>query len=199
MLDVKILAQYAGLIFDMDGTVVDTMPCHERAWLKVADKVGYPLSPSVMYELAGAPLRTIAQEMMLRANMPLTQLQEVMKLKRQFGHALIMAEATLLPAAQIVKSYHNQKPMALGTGSHREITHKLLNKLEIAHCFAAVVTSEDVAKHKPEPDTFLRCAELIGVNPQTCLVFEDADLGVQAGLAAGMHVFDVRTHTLITE
>ncbi len=40
MLDVKILAQYAGLIFDMDGTVVDTMPCHERAWLKVADKVG---------------------------------------------------------------------------------------------------------------------------------------------------------------
>lgn len=96
--------------FDMDGTVVDTMPCHERAWLKVADKVGYPLSPSVMYELAGAPLRTIAQEMMLRANMPLTQLQEVMKLKRQFGHALIMAEATLLPAAQIVKSYHNQNP-----------------------------------------------------------------------------------------
>lgn len=44
--------------------------------------------------------------------------------------------------------------MALGTGSHREITHKLLNKLEIAHCFDAVVTSEDVAKHKPEPDTF---------------------------------------------
>ncbi|MGC6405578.1 beta-phosphoglucomutase family hydrolase [Bisgaard Taxon 45] len=196
MLDAKILAQYSGLIFDMDGTVVDTMPCHERAWLKVAETVGYPLSPSVMYELAGAPLRTIAVEMMQRANMPLTQLQDVMILKRQFGHAFIMAEATLLPAAEIVKTYHHKKPMALGTGSHREITHKLLNKLAIAHCFSAVVTSEDVTQHKPAPDTFLRCAELIGVNPHTCLVFEDADLGVQAGLAAGMHVFDVRTHQL---
>ncbi|VEI56983.1 haloacid dehydrogenase/epoxide hydrolase family protein [Pasteurella multocida] len=198
MLDSTVLEQYAGLIFDMDGTVIDTMPCHERAWIMVAERMGYPLSPSVMYELAGAPLKTIAEEMMIRANMPLEHLKEVMTLKRQFGSALILSEATLLPAANIVQRYYGKKPMALGTGSHREITHKLLNKLEIAHCFGAVVTSEDVAQHKPAPDTFLRCAELIHVDAKKCLVFEDADFGIQAALTAGMHAFDVRTETLIT-
>ncbi|MFD1805330.1 beta-phosphoglucomutase family hydrolase [Pasteurella oralis] len=199
MLDKQLFSQYAGLIFDMDGTLIDTMPCHAQAWLMVGEYYGYALQPEIMYKMAGAPLRTIAQAIMQEANMPLTLLQDVMRLKRQFGKALILNQAKLLPAANVAKHFYQQKAMALGTGSHREMTYLLLDKLDIAHCFEAVVTSEDVEKHKPAPDTFLRCAELIQVKPQDCLVFEDADLGVQAGLAAGMHVFDVRTCRLITE
>ncbi|WP_424406572.1 beta-phosphoglucomutase family hydrolase [Pasteurella sp. PK-2025] len=198
MLQPETIEQYSGLIFDMDGTLIDTMPCHERAWQQVAEEFGYPLSPSLVYEFAGVPLKIIAQEMMKRANMPLDLLPEVMKRKRQLSNALILQEATLLPAAQIVQTYYQKKPLALGTGSHREITHKLLAKLSLTHYFDAVVTAEDVEQYKPAPDTFLRCAELIHVDPKNCLVFEDADLGVQAGLRAGMHVFDVRTQQLIT-
>ena len=63
--------------------------------------------------------------------------------------------------------------------------------------FSAIVTAEDIQHHKPAPDTFLRCAELIQVKPQRCLVFEDGDLGIQAGLNAGMDVFDVRVNKLL--
>ncbi|MGY4676312.1 beta-phosphoglucomutase family hydrolase [Pasteurella sp. P03HT] len=197
MLDTQLFNTYNGLIFDMDGTLIDTMPCHAQAWLMVGEHYGYALQPEVMYQMAGAPLRTIAQAMMEKAEMPLSLLPDVMHLKRQFGKALLLKQASLLPAAKVAKHFYQHKPMALGTGSHREMTHLLLEKFAMTDYFDAIVTSEDVTKHKPEPDTFLRCAELIHVNPQTCLVFEDADLGVQAGLAAGMDVFDVRTNTLI--
>ena len=60
------------------------------------------------------------------------------------------------------------------------------------------VSADDVKEHKPHPETFLRCAELIQANPSRCIVFEDADLGVQAGLNAGMDVFDVRSREIIS-
>lgn len=68
----------------------------------------------------------------------------------------------------------------------------LLNQLGVRELFTAVVGADDVQRHKPEPDTFLRCAELMGVAPKRCVVFEDADFGVQAAKAAGMDVVDVR-------
>lgn len=197
MTDLEFFADYDGLIFDMDGTVIDTMPSHKKAWDKVGETLGYPLNGEMIYQLGGAPVKVIAEQMMKKAAMPMELFDEVIQLKRQYGIELIMQHSTLLPAAQVVKKFAGQKPLALGTGSHRNVTNSLLDKFDLHAYFDAVVTAEDVAKHKPEPDTFLRCAELIKVNPQRCVVFEDADLGVQAGLAAGMDVFDVRINQLI--
>ncbi len=197
MLDDALIERYEGLIFDMDGTVIDTMPSHAKAWEMVGERFGYPLNGQVMYELGGAPVRVIAQEMMKRAEMPPHFLEEVITLKRQFGKELLLKEATLLPAAQIVKNYFGRKPLALGTGSHRVMTDLLMDKLALRSYFDAIVVAEDVTKHKPDPETFLRCAELIKVKPQNCLVFEDADLGVQSALSGGMDVFDVRIKKII--
>ena len=108
-----------------------------------------------------------------------------------------MQHATLLPAANIVRAFYNKKPLALGTGSHRPIAKILLDKFDFEKYFSAIVTAEDIQHHKPAPDTFLRCAELIQAKPQRCLVFEDGDFGIQAGLSAGMDVFDVRVNKLI--
>ena len=87
--------------------------------------------------------------------------------------------------------------MALGTGAHRLMTEILLEKFKLAPYFQAVVTSDDVEAHKPAPDTFLRCAELLEVSPQQCLVFEDGDFGIEAAHAVGMDVFDVRDNRLL--
>ena len=108
-----------------------------------------------------------------------------------------MKHATLLPAAGVVRHFYNKKPLALGTGSYRPIAKILLDKFDFEKYFSAIVTAEDIQHHKPAPDTFLRCAELIQVKPQRCLVFEDGDLGIQAGLNAGMDVFDVRVNKLL--
>ncbi len=197
MLDFDLFHQYKGLIFDMDGTVIDTMPSHAKAWEIVGKEMGYTFDGATMYRLGGAPVRVIAQTMMQEANMPLDRIEEVIHLKREWGKKLLLQEATLLPAAQVVKQFYQKKPLALGTGSHCVMTELLLDKFNFHQYFNAVVTAEDVHKHKPEPDTFLRCAELIKIEAKDCLVFEDADLGVQAGLAAGMHVFDVRVNQVI--
>ncbi|MFZ7283787.1 beta-phosphoglucomutase family hydrolase [Avibacterium avium] len=199
MTDLEFFADYDGLIFDMDGTVIDTMPSHKKAWDKVGETLGYPLDGNIIYKLGGAPVKVVAEEMMKEAAMPMALFDQVIQLKRQYGIELIMLHSTLLPAAQVVKKFAGQKPLALGTGSYRNVTNLLLDKFNLHRYFDAVVTAEDVEHHKPKPDTFLRCAELIKVNPQRCVVFEDADLGVQAGLAAGMDVFDVRINQLIKQ
>ncbi|MBN6071326.1 beta-phosphoglucomutase family hydrolase [Aggregatibacter actinomycetemcomitans] len=199
MLDNDVINQYDGLIFDMDGTVIDTMPSHVKAWEMVGQHFGYPFDGNLLYQLGGAPVKTIALEMMKRHAMPLERLDDVIHLKREYGKQLIMQHATLLPAANAVRSFYSKKPLALGTGSHRAMTEILLDKFDIEKYFSAIVTAEDIQHHKPAPDTFLRCAELIKVKPQRCLVFEDGDLGIQAGLSAGMDVFDVRVNKLLRE
>ena len=199
MLDNDVINQYDGLMFDMDGTVIDTMPSHAKAWEMVGQHFGYPFNGNLLYEMGGAPVKTIALEMMKRHAMPLDQLNNVIELKREYGKELIMKHATLLPAANVVRSFYSKKPLALGTGSHRAMTEILLDKFDFEKYFSAIVTAEDIQNHKPAPDTFLRCAELIKVKPQRCLVFEDGDLGIQAGLRAGMDVFDVRVNKLLRD
>ena len=199
MLDNDVINQYDGLIFDMDGTVIDTMPSHAKAWEMVGQHFGYPFNGNLLYEMGGAPVKTIALEMMKRHAMPLDQLNNVIELKREYGKELIMKHAALLPAANVVRSFYSKKPLALGTGSHRAMTEILLDKFDFEKYFSAIVTAEDIQNHKPAPDTFLRCAELIKVKPQRCLVFEDVDLGIQAGLRAGMDVFDVRVNKLLRD
>lgn len=199
MLDNDVINQYDGLIFDMDGTVIDTMPSHAKAWEMVGQHFGYPFNGNLLYEMGGAPVKTIALEMMKRHAMPLDQLNNVIELKREYGKELIMKHVALLPAANVVRSFYAKKPLALGTGSHRAMTEILLDKFDFEKYFSAIVTAEDIQNHKPAPDTFLRCAELIKVKPQRCLVFEDGDLGIQAGLRAGMDVFDVRVNKLLRD
>lgn len=196
MLDQAIIDQYDALIFDMDGTLIDTMPSHAKAWEKVGELLGYPLTSEAMFELSGSTTFVIARETMKRANMPEHYFDEVVKLKRQFGMELIPENATLLPAFEIVKANLGKKPMAIGTGSHRAMVELLDEKFNLRQYVSVIVDSDDVSNHKPDPETFLKCAEKLGVLAHRCLIFEDADLGVQAALSGGMDVFDVRTHTL---
>ncbi|MDU8923511.1 beta-phosphoglucomutase family hydrolase [Pasteurellaceae bacterium LIM206] len=197
MFDTNIFQSYKGFIFDMDGTIIDTMPSHALAWEKVGEHLGYPIKGDVMYEYGGAPVKVIAQETIKRYGIPHELLNEIIRLKRKFGFELVEENATLLPTMDIIYKYKNSIPMALGTGSHKNMVDMLLERFDLRQYFAAVVTADDVETHKPSPETFLRCANLLQVKPQHCIVFEDADLGVQAGLDGGIDVFDVRIQQII--
>jgi beta-phosphoglucomutase-like phosphatase (HAD superfamily) len=95
------------------------------------------------------------------------------------------------PVIALVKKYHGRLPMSVGTGGHREAVERTLEIVGIRHYFDIIVTAHDVTRHKPHPDTFLRCAELMGVAPEECEVFEDGDLGLRAARNAGMIATDV--------
>lgn len=196
MLKEEILEQYQALIFDMDGTLIDTMSSHALAWEKAGKVLGYDVKGDVMYQLGGATSFTIAKAIMEQYQVPEHYLEQFVQIKREIATQMILENATLLPAFDIVKNQFGKKPMALGTGSHRKLVELLFNRFQLTPYFQVVVDSEDVTKHKPDPETFLRCAEKLGVKPEHCLVFEDADLGVQAALAGGMDVFDVRTQKI---
>lgn len=196
MLEQAIIDRYDALIFDMDGTLIDTMPSHALAWEKTGERLGYPMKGELMYALGGATTFTIARAIMEKYKVPAELLEEVVALKRKIGMELVLENAGFLPAFEVVKNNLGKKPMALGTGSHRKMVKLLFEKFRLAPYFNAVVDAEDVTNHKPDPETFLKCAEKLGVSAARCLVFEDADLGIQAALAGGMDVFDVRTNSI---
>lgn len=98
-----------------------------------------------------------------------------------------------LPLIDVVKHYRGRSPMAVGTGSTHGMADRLLTHLGLHDYFDAIVGADDVIQHKPFPDTFLRCAALISVAPEHCIVFEDADYGIEAAKRANMAVVDVRT------
>jgi beta-phosphoglucomutase-like phosphatase (HAD superfamily) len=90
------------------------------------------------------------------------------------------------PAVALAKKYHGKLPMAIGTGGYQRLAWKTMNILGLNKYFDILVSAEDVLNPKPAPDTFLKCAELLGVNPADCEVFEDGEPGIKAANAAGM-------------
>jgi beta-phosphoglucomutase-like phosphatase (HAD superfamily) len=97
----------------------------------------------------------------------------------------------ILPVIEIIRQYFGKLPMACGTGGTRFYAMKTLELAGVREYFEHIVTAEDVVNHKPHPDTFLKAAELIGVQPEFCQVFEDSPLGIRAAKAAGMMATDV--------
>lgn len=183
--------QYDGLIFDMDGTILDTEPAHRKAWHQVLTRYGMRFNEQAMIALNGSPTWRVAQAVLEDNNASLDPYL-LAREKTDIVRTMLLDGVRPLPLIDVVKTWHGRRPMAVGTGSESALADALLNHLGIRHYFDAVVAADHVEHHKPAPDTFLRCAELLGVKPEKCVVFEDADFGLQAARLAGMDVVDVR-------
>lgn len=183
--------RYDGLIFDMDGTLLDTDATHCHAWRIVLERHDLKFDEAAMTALSGAPVWHIARAMIDRQGSDLNP-HILVSEKAAIVSETILDTVQPLPLLDVVKTWYGRRPLAIGTGSERALTQALLDHLDMRKYFSAVVTADDVRCHKPAPDTFLRCAELLGVAADRCLVFEDADFGLQAARCAGMDAVDVR-------
>lgn len=183
-----------GLIFDLDGTLADTMPYHFRGWQKACMKYGVHIDNNFLRKHTGSPGWIIAEEIIKSCglNGSVTREQIVHEKLEEFfrlQHLIKPVE----PVVDIVRRYHGKLPMAVGTGGHREAVERTLEIIGLKKYFNIIITANDVNSFKPHPETFLRCAELMQVEPEFIEVFEDAELGIQAGIEAGMKVTDVRS------
>lgn len=181
------------LIFDLDGTLSNSLPVHMATWNKVGEVYKFKFDPQIMLEMTGRATIEFARRVVAQYGLSADP-QEIVKLKQQSFWDMSKLLEPVEEIVSIVKKYYGKLPLAVGTGASRKSTEVQLKELGIEKYFDVIVTADDVTRHKPNPDTFLKCAELMGVPPEKCQVFEDGDLGIEAAKTAGMIVTDVRPH-----
>lgn len=189
----KVHPDAKALIFDLDGTLSDSLPIHVETWNRIGEKFGFKFDPVIVYEMTGRPTIEFAQRVVKQYKLDVSP-EEIVKMKQQSFWGLANLLEPVPEVVKIVKSSYGKIPMAVGTGASRKSAEVQLKTLQLTEYFDAIVSADDVTVHKPNPHTFLECARLLNVEPRFCQVFEDGDLGIQAGEKAGMIVTDVRPY-----
>jgi beta-phosphoglucomutase family hydrolase len=183
-----------GLIFDLDGTLADTMPYHFKGWQLACKKFGAEIDTAFLRKHTGSPGWLIAAEIIkkceLNGNVSIEEIVEEKLISFKEDQPKVKP---ISPVVEIVKKYFGRLPMAVGTGGHREAVERTLEVTGLRKYFDIIITANDVANFKPHPETFLKCAELMHVAPEFIEVFEDGDLGIEAAKSAGMTATDVRS------
>ena len=178
---------YAGYIFDCDGTLVDSMPLHHRAWRHAFERHGasFDFDWRLFNKRAGKPMDVTVAELNAEFSCQLP-IAEVVAAQHQF---YLQHFAEIQPVAEVVefaRSLRGRVALAVASGSRRDIVERSLELVNIADWFPTVVTASDVERGKPDPEMMFACAAAMGVAPADCLVLEDGQAGIDAAIAAGM-------------
>lgn len=177
--------KFQAYLFDCDGTVADSMPLHYIAWKKALGEWNCPFDEELFYSWGGVPPMEIVERLnaMHRLSMPVA---EVADHKENYYYAQLPELKPVPEVIEHVEAQYGKIPFGIVSGSTRESVVNSLSTIGLLGRFQTIVTSEDYRRSKPAPDAFLLAAERLGVAPESCLVFEDADIGIQAATAAGM-------------
>lgn len=184
---------YSGYIFDLDGTLVDSMPVHYKAWRWALREHGAPESVFRWDEFVahgGMAAPDIVADLNARYGLHMEPESVADDKRNRYAWLLLNEKLPVIQETiQLVRKLKEQGiPYAIGTGSMPSGAMETLQSAGVSDLFSIMVTPADVPPGygKPRPDIFLLCAEKMGVNPQECVVFEDAEPGIQAALAGGM-------------
>jgi beta-phosphoglucomutase len=177
-------------IFDLDGVIVDTAKYHFLAWRRLANELGFDFTEEDNEQLKGVS-RMESLDIILRlGNKTLSDQEKTdwASKKNDWYVAYInkLPTSEILPGSVelLVELRKNNIKTALGSASKN--SQKILKQLNIIHLFDAIIDGTKTTESKPHPQVFLMGAEAIGVNPENCVVFEDAPKGAQAAKAGGM-------------
>lgn len=179
---------YGAYIFDCDGTLVDSMPLHMRAWNAGLLAVGAPfqLDGPGFLSVAGMSLPQTVQHWE-KIHGTALDLDTIVRVKNEYFETHKHAVPPILEVVEYARELAAQGlPIAVASGGRLSDVRATLRQVGIEQLFQTIVGADDVAQGKPAPDLFLLAAERLGVTPSDCLVIEDSPLGVDAANAAGM-------------
>jgi len=183
---------FDAVVFDCDGTLVDSMPQHFDAWCEALALYGAGgvFKEDVFLAMGGRPTRDIVVELNDEYDLHLDP-EAVAFAKREAFLRRIQTVTLIDEVAAFADSLRGKVPMAIASGGSRMVVEKTLRVVGISDWFDEVVTADDVSEGKPAPDIFLHAARLLGVHPTKCLALEDAPSGILAARRAGMQVLAI--------
>jgi beta-phosphoglucomutase family hydrolase len=185
----------AGALFDWDGVVIDSSAHHEKSWEQLAAEIRKPLPDDHFIRGFGMKNQKIIPEILGWTTDP-DQIETLSLRKEQLYRDIIQVEGIeALPGVTGLLRMLSDRgvPCAVASSTHRRNVEVVLDAIGLRPFFDAIVTAEDVSHGKPHPEVFLEGAGRIGRQAPACVVFEDAHVGIEAGLAAGARVVAVAT------
>ena len=177
-------------IFDLDGVIVDTAKYHFLAWQKLANQLGIDFTHEHNESLKGVSRVRSLEIILALGNVQATEAEKnkwlVQKNEEYLSYLVTMDEKVLLPDVPRVLAFLKEHQQFIALGSASKNARPILEKTNILHYFDAIVDGNDVSNAKPDPEVFIRAAQLVGVSNTNSIVFEDSVAGIQAANAAQM-------------
>ena len=177
--------EFHAYLFDCDGTIADSMPLHYVAWRDALAVWNCSFSEELFYSWAGLPVAKIISLLNQKhgLNMPV---EEVERRKEELYLESLPNLKAVPEVLEHIELQYGRIPLAVVSGSTRESVSASLRSLRLLDKFETLVCAGDYEKGKPDPEAFLTAAARLNVQPESCLVFEDGELGIEAAKAAGM-------------
>ena len=172
-------------LFDCDGTIADSMPLHYQSWKQALQQWNCEFPEDLFYAWGGMPIAEIIAALNERSGLSMP----VEAVCRRKENLFLELSPRLKPVPEVlehIEAAHGRIPFAVVSGSTRESVTSSLASLDLLDRFDTLVCAGDYKNSKPDPEAFLLAAARLGVAPETCLVFEDTEMGIQAARAAGM-------------
>ena len=187
----------SAIILDLDGVICDTAHFHFLAWHRLAAEYGYELTHADNEQLKGVSRADSLTFILGLANKTLSpeQFQEDLHRKNEWYLELVkdMGPLDVLPGVPSFFAEVAARKIPLALGSASKNANMVLTRVGLIHAFNAIVDASQVTHGKPHPETFLKAADLLGIAPENCLVFEDSAAGVQAAIEGGMNAIGIGT------
>lgn len=182
--------QQIACIFDLDGVLVDTAIYHYKAWKQLANSLGFDFTELQNEQLKGVN-RMRSLDMILNwggIEKSDQEKEQLASLKNSWYVAMISKMTTdeVLPGSLALLNELKSSDIKIALGSASKNSALILERTDLAHFFNAIVDGNSVTTSKPDPEVFLKAAEMLNTQPEDCIVFEDAQAGVQAAIAANM-------------
>lgn len=181
------------LIFDLDGTLLDTLAVHYQAWRETLAVYNFEMSEELFQSVAGKTSTAIVD--LLNADYGLDLHADQVSLAKDQAYVRHAPRIRPFPLVlELVRRYRASHRLAVATNEGFGIANIVIHATGLSPLFQVLVTADDVEHPKPAPDIYLNCAERLGVAPEGCQVFEDSPFGLEAAREAGMVVTDVRPY-----
>ena len=192
--DTVIPHDIGALIFDCDGTLVDTMEAHIAAWVEILKVIGTTWTPN-WSAYNGMPTSVILQEIAKEFQLDIDT-ESLAKTKEEIAHRMLNRVRPIPQVVEVARKFRGSRPLAVVSGGVRANVTKALSSAGIVDWFEVIITADDGYRAKPAPDMFLEVARRLNVAPAQCAVFEDGEPGLEGARQAGMLAIDVRPFIL---